>query len=262
MAKKAAAKGRVCIPLPADGSQLRPGNRALDYLFAHYQPMDDKLKKLINDLPRIADGLYSYAQESATNFLRGYGPNPLVRAGKGFMAIFSGARRSKSKALAMSIFDLQMTIVFGALSKHLDNRDIASVLVDALIFQATGFEAGSPTEEELMFGGTQNTRGIHKFQLAHQRLPHIGDIEAWTFGKEFSAIESGSPLDFVNIVAVSSFSLIMRVRASWLIKYILYGTHPTKQDEESLKTALDKQKEDLKKLSDSMVDSFPNTQGA
>jgi hypothetical protein len=262
MAKNAIAKGRADNPLPADGSQLRPGNRALAYLFAHHQPMDDKLKKLINDLPRIADGLYSYAQESAKNFLRGYGPNPLVRTGKGILAFFSGARRSKAKALAMSIFDLQMTIVFGALSKHLDNRDIASVLVDALIFQATGFEAGTPTKEELLFLGTQNTRGIHKFQLAHEKSPHIGDIEAWTFGKEFSAIESGSPLDFVNIVAVSSFALTMRVRASWLIRYFLYGTHPTKQDEESLKTALDKQKEDLKKLSDSMADSFSNTEGA
>jgi hypothetical protein len=86
-------------------------------------------------------------------------------------------------------------------------------------------------------------------------MPHIGDIEAWTFGKEFGAIVYGNPKGIAYILSVSPFSLVARVRARWHIRYLLYGTPPTRQDGEALEVVLKKQEEDLQK----MIDSLPGT---
>jgi hypothetical protein len=107
-----------------------------------------------------------------------------------------------------------------------------------LLYQATGSEAGSPTEEELLDSVTQNVRGIQKFQAARKSMPHIGDIEAWIFGREFSAIVSGEPKDISNIVSVSPFSLIARVRSHWHIRYLLYGVLPTEEEKQALEDAV------------------------
>ncbi len=234
---------------------LRAGNKALDYLFAHYLPMDGKLRNLTDSLPRFADDLYRDAQYAARSLLRGHTSNPLVRAARRLAAVVSGWRSAKQTALANSIFDLQLTVFFAELKKYVGNNDIASIFVDALLYQATGFEPSSPTEEEILFQGTQNTRGIQKFQVARKKKPHIGDIEAWTFGKEFGAIVSGSPLDTADIVSVSPFSLVVRVQARWHIRQLLYGTPPTKEDEDALEAALKKQEKSLQE----MIDSFPKT---
>jgi hypothetical protein len=45
---------------------LRGGNKALEYLVSHYQPMDAKLRGLIDSLPRFAHDLYSDAQYAAS----------------------------------------------------------------------------------------------------------------------------------------------------------------------------------------------------
>ena len=233
-------------------TSLRPSNRALDFLISHNQPMDDKLKKLIDDLPRITDGLYSYAQESAVGLVVGLSSNRLVRVGKRLLAIFSGTHRHKVTPLTLCIFDLQMSAVFSTLLKHLGGKEAASVLVDAMVYQATGSESNSPTEAQLMYEGTQNVRGIHKYQLTHQKFPHFADSEGWAFGKEYSAIQTGSPMDIAYVVSVSSFSLLMRIRASWMMRYFLYGTRPTKEEQDSLQELLDKQEEDFKKMIDSL----------
>jgi len=178
-------------------------------------------------------------------------PNEIIAAA------VSGASGKKT-ALANCIFDLQLTVFFTELTQHLGDSDVASVLVDALLYQATGFEAVSPTEEQLLFAGTHDTRGIHKFHIARKSKPHIGDIEPWTFGKEFSAIVSGSPMDIAYIVSVSPFSLVARVRAQWRIRYLLSGTLPTKEDEQALAAALKNQEKSLQE----MIAGFPKTKDA
>jgi hypothetical protein len=230
-------------------SELRAGNRAISYLLSHYSPMDANLQALSDSLPNLSARLYHDAHEAARTLLRSHTPNPLMRFARGIVAGVSGAS-AKETALANSIFDLQLTVFFTEVKLHLGDNDIASVLVDALLYQATGLEAGSPTEEELLFAGTHNTRGIHKYQLAHKSKPHIGDIEAWTFGKEFSAIVSGSPMDIAYIVSVAPFSLIARVRARWRIRYLLYGTPPTKEEEHALEAALKQQEKNMQEIVD------------
>ena len=235
---------------------LRAGNRALSYLVPHY-PQDAKLQTVVDSLPTFAGELYGDAREAARTLLSSHTPNPLTRFARAIAAAVSGPS-AKETALANCIFDLQLTVFFTEFSKHFGDNDVASVLVDALLYQATGFEAGSPTEEQLLFAGTHDTRGIHKFQVARRSKPHIGDIEAWTFGKEFSAIVSGSPMDIAYIVSVSPFSLVARVRARWHIRYLLYGRPPTKEDEQALEAALKKQEKSLQE----MIDGFPKTKDA
>jgi hypothetical protein len=238
-------------------SRLRAGNGALSYLVSHYPAPDARLQTVIDSLPKFADELYRDAKEAARSLLRSHTPNPLIRIARGIAAAVSGAS-AKEIALANSIFDLELTVFFSEMTKHLGNSDIASVVVDALLYQATGLEAGSPNEEELLFAGTQNTRGIHKFQVARKSMPHIGDSEAWTFGKEFSAIFSGSAMDIAHVVSVYSFSLVTRVQSRWHIRYLIYGTLPTKEDEQALDAVLKKQKKDLQE----MVHKFPKTEDA
>ena len=46
-------------------NQIRPGNRAFEYLLNHYQPLDAKITPLVNVLPVLGDELYGYAQTGA-----------------------------------------------------------------------------------------------------------------------------------------------------------------------------------------------------
>jgi hypothetical protein len=199
--------------------------------------MDPKLQAFINSLPKFADELYCSAEGEARNLLRGDAPNPLTRLARGIAAALPGGS-AKERLLAYCIFDLHLTSFFAAFMEHLGDVDSASALVDALLYQATGSEAGSPTEEELLDSVTQNVRGIQKFQAARKSMPHISDIEAWIFAREFSAIVSGEPKDISNIVSVSPFSLIARVRSRWHIRYLLYGVLPTEEEKQALEDAV------------------------
>jgi hypothetical protein len=238
-------------------SELRAGNRALSYLVSHYSPMDAKLQAFTDSFRKFSDELYRDAHKAARTLLLSHTPNPLMGSASGVdAAVFGGS--DQETALANSIFDLQLTGIFAELKQHFGDNEIASALVDALLYQATGYEAGSPTEEELLFAGTHNTRGIHKFQVAHKRKPHIGDIQAWTFGKEFSAIVYDSPLDIAHIVSVSPFSMVARVRARWHIRYLLYGTPPTEEDKQVLEAALERQEKAIQE----MIDGFSKAKNA
>ena len=232
--------------------ELRRGNRAFDHLIAHYQPLDEKLQTFVESLPKIAHDLYNEAEDGARGLLRTFTPNPLVRTGRAFAALVCRSRPPKEIALANCIFDLHLTVVFEELQKYAGDAEVASLLVDALLYQATGCEASSPTSEEVLDLGTQNARGIQKFKSAHELMPHIGDIETWMFGKEFSAIVFGDNGSFSSIISIRPFSLVARTRAQWQIRYVLYGTRPTRQDEEAMEATI---KEQDKKLQE-MIDSY------
>jgi hypothetical protein len=214
-------------------SELRAGNRALNYLVAHYSPMDAKLQSLTVLLPKFSSVLYHNALEGAQTLLRNHTANPLIRFARGIAGAVSGAT-TKETELANCIFDLQLTVFFTELTKYLNNNEVASILGDALLYQATGCEASSPTEDELVFAGTQNRRGIQKFQDARKSMPDIPAIEAWIFGKEYSVIISGAPARATQVMSVGPFSLGVRVRARWHIRRLIYGTPPTKDDEQAL----------------------------
>jgi len=92
---------------------------------------------------------------------------------------------SKQLLLARCIFDLFLLMYFDEVSEYCGNKEISSLLVDALLYEATGSEASASNEFEVMFEGTQDSRGIHKFAVAQEKLAHIKDVGAWLFGRNW-----------------------------------------------------------------------------
>jgi hypothetical protein len=182
--------------------ELRPKNRALEYLVQHHQTTEPKLRLVANALPQLASALYAEAEQSAMNLLMSENKSPLA---KSVAKLFGLRRSSKQTLLANCIFDLQLSSCFGEFSKYFENHEIASLVIDALLYQATGLEATSPADDEILLG-TQNARGIHKFQVAKRKMPHIASIESWMFGKEYGAIKYDRPMEIGNILSVSSFA--------------------------------------------------------
>jgi hypothetical protein len=226
--------------------QLRPGSAALSHLVAHYSP-DAKLQKVIDSLPSFGVELYSEVQQEARKILSVDHGNQIARIAKRVAVPVSGAS-AKETTLANSLFDLELAVFFREVTKYIGDNAIASLLTDALLYQATGVEPASATEEEVLDSGTHNVRGIQKFQVARKLMPHIADIEGWTFGKEYSAIISGRPKDFANAIEGAFFSLSRRVQARVHVRYLLYGTLPTKTEQQAMEQWFKDGIEILKKL--------------
>jgi hypothetical protein len=227
-------------------SRLRTQNRALDYFVSHHSPLDPKLQTFIDSFPKFADDLYCSAEDEARYLLREKRyllrlctPNPLKRLARGIAAAVSG-RKSKQRLLADCIFDLHLTAFFTVFMEHLGVADGASALVDALLYQASGSEPASPTEDEQAVSDatTENVRGVHKFVVARKTLAHLGDVEGWIFGREFSAIISGDPRDFLPASSVHTSSIYTRARARWHIRYLLFDVLPTDEEKQALQTLL------------------------
>ena len=147
--------------------------------------------------------------------------------------------------------------MFRRVFKYLGNSEAASLVVDALLYQATGLEASSPSEEEILLG-TQNARGIHKFQLGKRKMPHIATIESWMFGKEYGAIKFDNPMDIGNIFSVSSFAFATRVEAFWTVRYFLCGVAPTERDRQKLREDLAENDKQLTQMMENL--SRPSTE--
>jgi hypothetical protein len=227
---------------PPPISRLRTQNSALDYFVSRHSPIDPKLQTFIDSFPKFAYELYCGAEDEARYLLREKRyllrlctPNPLKRLARGIAATLRG--RSKQKLLADCIFDLHLTVFFTVFMEHLGDADGASALVDALLYQIRGYAKASPTQDEQAVSDatTENVRGVHKFVVARKTLAHLGDVEGWIFGREFSAIISGDPFDFIPVQSVQTSSIYTRVCAGWHLRYLLFGVLPTDEEQQALK---------------------------
>lgn len=224
----------------AKQSRLRPGNKAFNHLIANYELEGTKTGKLVEVFPELATQLHRNAQKAARCLTAAEASNTISRYVRAFVAVSSG----KQKLLENCIFDLMLTVCFQELCTYSEDKEVASVFVDALLYQATGSEPTSPTEMEFRFEGTHKARGLQKYVMARQQLKHIGDNVAWLFGKEVAALR-GDPNDVADVVSVSSVSFLLRVHAKWIVRYFLYGTWPTEAERESLQKTLAKQEKEL-----------------
>jgi len=150
-------------------------------------------------------------------------------------------------SLVDCVFDLMLLSCFGEVLDYCHDNEVASFFVDAVLYQATGREPGVPTESEILAEGTQRVHGIGKYQIRRDYVKMRGDVDGWTFGKEYAALR-GAELEFSHIVSVQPFTLLMRGRAKWVVRYCLYGTLPTESEEAALKALVDKYWNGLKKL--------------
>jgi hypothetical protein len=212
--------------------QVRAGNKALSNLIAQCSPTDAKLQRLIDSLPNFATELYGAAQDEARKLLRSGASNTFARIIRAIGVALSGSNTQEA-ALANSTFDLHLTTFLAELMEYLNDNTVASTFVDALLYEATGFESGVVTDERVLFYGTYNTRGIQKFEHGRRLMPHIKDIEGWMFGSEYSAIVCGSPKDITKVFPAAFFSVASRARAYFHIRYLLYDRLPTKAEEQA-----------------------------
>ena len=221
-------------------SKTRSGNRALEYLFDHYQPLDAKLTHLVNTLPAIGNQLYGYAQKQAQGLSQTFRPNLLARL---FTAL-TKTSSNRRQLIELCIFDLELCTYFEEVFSYCSDKELTSLLVDSLLYQATGYEASSPTQSEIIDEGTHNARGVHKYLLARQQFKHIGDIQAWVFGKEVGAIH-GNPKDIATILGASTFSFAARIYAKNVCAFSLYGSLPTEAEQKSFQARLEEMNKQL-----------------
>jgi len=216
----------------------RKENRSLDYLKQHHQPLDAKTVSLIELMPRIGEELQSQAREAALLFVPG--KHNVSRAFRYLGRAVSG----RQALITQCIFDLLLTVYFAEAFECCGNMEIASLLTDALLYQATGSEPGSATKQQFLENATQAVRGVQKYKLASE----MGWKEAgYLFGKEIAALQGHSG-DFLEIASVEPRSLELRVYAKWRIRYFLYGEFPTKTEQEKARQFVVKVREDLHDL--------------
>jgi hypothetical protein len=212
---------------------LVEGNRALTFLAESYSG-HPSTKRLIDVLPVLADALYTKATATAAVLSQGT-DQPLS----------TGSR----ELLATCILELELVCAFQAVLDHTRDSALSSCYVDAVFFQAIGQEAGrDPTEIQYLAEGTQKCRGIAKYQQAKKYL-HVGDPDAWLFGKEYSAIITGNALNFACISAVQPLTLLIRIRdGKWLTRYLLTGQLPTDEEQSQLRGSWNRLRGAQKKL--------------
>jgi hypothetical protein len=221
--------------------RIRAKNRALDYLIANYQPLNSKAKKLVDLIPKLSSELHSEAQQASTlSCFTGGSDNRVSRAFRVLKTIAPGRQR----LIAQCIFDLYLTVYFSEAYEFCGDKEIASLLTDAMLFQATGSEAGSPTEDQILNEGTHTVRGIEKFKSAAR----MGfKEESQVFGKEIATLQ-GHRGEIGTIVSVAPISVMLRVHAKWAIRYFIYGTLPTKDEEQKLNELVTKMGKNLREI--------------
>jgi hypothetical protein len=136
--------------------------------------------------------------------------------------------------LAYCIFDLELFAGFDEVVSFSGDAALASLYIDALLIRATGqMPCMEVTEVEYRDEGTQMCRGIAKYSDAKKYFT-TGDPHGWLFGKEYSAIMTGSPSDIAYIGAVLPASIGLRAEGRWRTRYALTGQATTSDEREAL----------------------------
>ena len=196
-------------------------------------------------LPSLGKELFDYAKEASKPFCEVQQKGLISK----LRDSFSGANAKRQEVLALCVFDMALMVYFNEVNEFCDDNDLASLLADSLLFEATGIEAEAATEMQLLFEGTQNVHGLHKYFLSKEKKPHLHPVN-WVFGKELSAITSGSPLDIAIVSSVGPFSLSFRTHITWLVRYRITGEMPTEDQKKVFGEALAKSEKNLKDLNE------------
>jgi hypothetical protein len=181
---------------------------------------DPKVSAVIDAMPVLAERLLGDADSTAGSLMKSIG----------VMSRLFGARAK----LIECVFDLQLAAIYPLAKEFLGSNIPASVSIEALSFQGTGKETSTATESDVLDLGTQERRGIQKYQLAKTLIKGVKDTEGWCFGKEYAAICSGHPNDIAYVLPVYPMSLIVRAYARWTFQSVILHIEPTADDKARL----------------------------
>jgi hypothetical protein len=141
-------------------------------------------------------------------------------------------------AFADCVFDLQLVGAFEQAMIFTGDRNLASLFVDAMIFQATGKAPSVPSHAEIISGETSEHRGIAKYVLATKHSSSgLSDPGAWAFGAEY-ARAIGGEWDLTNVVVPGQSVLFIRRTGVWATERALTGKFPTKEEMDALPNAI------------------------
>jgi hypothetical protein len=106
---------------------LRPGNKALDYIVNNSSDRGEKFAYLVRYLPDFAALLSREAKKASEALLQCDNPQESIDQ------VFP----DKSGVLGDCVFDLMLVPCFGEIARYCGDNELASVFVDALLYQST-----------------------------------------------------------------------------------------------------------------------------
>jgi hypothetical protein len=108
------------------------------------------------------------------------------------------------------VFDLELTGAFHRALAFCHDAALASLFVDALLFEATGNEPTAPEDVDVMASLTHLYRGLGKYVIARSTLAlPPSELPLWVFGAEYAAA-IGCPLNPVRVLEVQPAALRIR----------------------------------------------------
>ena len=108
------------------------------------------------------------------------------------------------------VIDLELTGVFHRALAFCRDAALASIFVDALLFEAVGHQPTVPEDVDVMASLTHLYRGVGKYVIARSTLTlPPSELPLWVFGMEYAAA-IGHPLDPVRIQEVRPTALQIR----------------------------------------------------
>jgi hypothetical protein len=108
------------------------------------------------------------------------------------------------------VFDLELTGAFHRALAFCHDAALASLFVDALLFEATGHQPTVPEDIDVMASLTYLYRGLGKYVIAKSTLAlPPSELPLWVFGAEYAAAIS-CPLNPVRVLEVRPAALQIR----------------------------------------------------
>jgi len=108
------------------------------------------------------------------------------------------------------VLDLELTGAFHRALAFCHDAALASLFVDALLFDATGHQPTVPEDIDVMAWLTHLYRGVGKYVIARSTLAlPPSELPLWVFGAEYAAAV-GCPLDPIRILEVRPAALQIR----------------------------------------------------
>jgi hypothetical protein len=167
----------------------------------------------------------------------------LIAAMPSLAAELYGEAAKQANALGISdpvftdcIFDLELVGVFEKAMTFTGDKNLASLFVDAMIFNATGKSPSVPAGADMSAGLTHQHRGLAKYALA-KKYYSVPDPGAWLFGAEYARAK-GNALDPAYVVAAGKSVLYIRRTGAWMTEKALTGKSPAQDEMDALPNAI------------------------
>ncbi len=147
----------------------------------------------------------------------------------------AGALGVSNPVFAECVFDLLLVGVFEKTLAFADDKILASLFVDAIVFEALGKAPSVPDHPAIFSGETDGHRGIAKYALAIKHSsPGNPDPGTRLFGTEYARAKGNHQ----KLTEVFEEVLYIRRTGTWIAERVLFGRFPTQEEMDVLPNAI------------------------